>query len=107
MALGKRKPKQTSLWVVTSHLRTNGSHPFYRRVNEILKRAYLDAYIERICRKYSAPAVGHPRPRFRCFLVGDLEGIDSERSIVYRASDSRSLWGFLGLSQEEWTAAAW
>jgi len=60
MALGKRKPKQASLWVDTSHLRAHGSHPFYRRGNEILERANFDAYAERICRKYYAPTLGRP-----------------------------------------------
>ena len=107
MALGKRKPKQASLWVDTSHLRAHGSHPFYRRVNEILERANFDAYAERICRKYYAPTMGRPSIApgvyFRCFLVGYFEGIDSERGIAYRVSDSLSLREFLGLSLEERT----
>ena len=60
MALGKRKPKQASLWVDASHLRAHGSHPFYRRLNEILERANFDDYAERICRKYYAPTLGRP-----------------------------------------------
>ena len=107
MALGKRKPKQASLWVDTSHLRAHGSHPFYRRVNEILERANFDAYVERICRKYYAPTMGRPSIApgvyFRCFLVGYFEGIDSERGIAYRVADSLSLREFLGLSLEERT----
>jgi len=107
MALGRRKPKQASLWVDTSHLRAHGSHPFYRRVNEILRRANFDAYAERICRKYYAPSMGRPSIApgvyFRCFLVGYFEGIDSERGIAYRVSDSLSLREFLGLSLEERT----
>ena len=107
MALGKRKPKQASLWVETSHLRAHTSHPFYRRLNEILDRAKFDTYVERICRKYYAPAMGRPSIApgvyFRCFLVGYFEGIDSERGIAYRVSDSLSLREFLGLSLEERT----
>jgi transposase len=107
MALGKRKPKQASLWVDTSHLRAHASHPFYRRVNEILERANFDAYAERICRKHYAPTMGRPSIApgvyFRCFLVGYFEGIDSERGIAYRVADSLSLREFLGLSLEERT----
>jgi transposase len=105
MPLGKRKPKQTSLWVGTSHLRAHAAHPFYRRLHEILDRAKFDRYVERICRKYYAPTLGRPSIApgvyFRCFLAGYFEGIDSERGIAYRVSDSLSLREFLGLSLEE------
>jgi transposase len=107
MALGKRKQKQTSLWVETSQLQARGGHPFYSRLNEILDGAQFDTYAERICRKYYAPTMGRPSIApgvyFRCFLVGYFEGIDSERGIAYRVSDSLSLREFLGLSLEEQT----
>ena len=44
-----------------------------------------------------------PGVYFRCFLMGYFEGIDSERGIAYRVSDSLSLREFLGLSWEEQT----
>jgi transposase len=107
MALGKRRQKQTSFWVETSQLQARGSHPFYSRLNEVLDRAKFDTYAERICSKYYAPTMGRPSIApgvyFRCFLVGYLEGIDSERGIAYRVSDSLSLREFLGLSLEEQT----
>jgi len=107
MALGKRKQKQTSFWVETSQLQARGRHPFYNRLNEILARAKFDTYAERICRKYYAPTMGRPSIApgvyFRCFLVGYFEGIDSERGIAYRVSDSLSLREFVGLSLEEQT----
>ena len=107
MALGKRRQKQTSFWVETSQLQTRGRHPFYSRLNEILDRAKFDTYAERICRKYYAPRMGRPSIApgvyFRCFLMGYFEGIDSERGIAYRVSDSLSLREFLGLSLEEQT----
>ena len=107
MALGKRRQKQTSFWVETSQLQARGRHPFYSRLNEILERAKFDAYAERICRKYYATTMGRPSIApgvyFRCFLMGYFEGIDSERGIAYRVSDSLSLREFLGLSLEEQT----
>ena len=107
MALGKRKRKQTSLWVETSQLQARGRHPFYDRLNEILDRAKFDSYAERMSRKYYAPTMGRPSIApgvyLRCFLVGYFEGIDSERGIAYRVSDSLSLREFLGLSLEEQT----
>ena len=107
MALGKRKPKQISFWVETSRVQARGRHPFYSRLNEILHRAKFDHYVERICRKYYATTMGRPSIApgvyFRCFLMGYFEGIDSERGIAYRVSDSLSLREFLGLSLEEQT----
>ncbi len=107
MALGRRRPKQTSLWVETSQLQVRGRHPFYSRLNEILDRAKFDVYVERICRKYYALSMGRPSMApgvyFRCFLIGYFEGIDSERGIAYRVSDSLSLREFLGLSLEDQT----
>ena len=107
MALGKRRQKQTSFWVETSQLQVRGRHPFYSRLNEILDRAKFDTYAERICRKYYATTMGRPSIApgvyFRCFLMGYFEGIDSERGIAYRLSDSLSLREFLGMSLEEQT----
>src|SRR5947207_15681907 len=72
MALGKRRQKQTSLWVEASRLQARERHPFYSRVNEILEGAKFDTYAERICRKYYAKAMGRPSivpgVYFRCFL---------------------------------------
>lgn len=105
--MGKRRAKQASFWVEASQLQARGCHPFYSRLNEILERAKFDHYAERICRKYYAPTMGRPSIApgvyFRCFLVGYLEGIDSERGIAYRASDSLSLREFLGIGLEEQT----
>src|SRR5712692_2806217 len=107
MALGKRKAKQIPFWVETTQLQAHTQHPFYSRVNEILEKAKFDRYAERICRKYYAERMGRPSitpgTYFRCFFVGYLEGIDSERGIAYRVSDSLGLREFLGLSLEEQT----
>src|SRR6266446_3289541 len=93
------------MWVETSQLRARGRHPFYTRPNQILDKAKFDFYVERICRKYYATTMGRPSIApgvyFRCFLMGYFEGIDSERGIAYRLSDSLSLREFLGLSLEE------
>jgi transposase len=107
MALGKRRQKQTSFWVETSQLQARGRHPFYSRLNEMFDRAKFHTYAERICRKYYATTMGRPSIApgmyFRCFLMGYFEGIDSERGIAYRVSDSLSLREFLGMSLEEQT----
>jgi len=107
MAMGKRKEKQRSFWIETTHLEAPGRHPFYSRLNEILDEARFDYYVERICRKYYAAVMGRPSMApgvyFRCFLIGYFEGIDSDRGIAYRVADSLSLREFLGLSLEERT----
>jgi transposase len=88
-------------------LQARGRRPFHGRVNEILDQAKFDPCVERICRKCYAPTMGRPPIApgvyFRCFRVGYFEGIDLERGIAYRVSDSRSLREFLGLSLEEQT----
>ena len=107
MALGKKQAKQTAFWVETAQLQAHTQHPFYSWVNEILEKAKFDRYAERICRKYYAARMGRPSitpgTYFRCFFIGYFEGIDSERGIAYRASDSLGLREFLGLSLEERT----
>src|SRR5258707_12629299 len=107
MELGKRRQKQATFWVETSQLQARGRHPFYSRLNEILEGAKFDTYAERICRKYYAKTMGRPSitpgTYFRCFFIGYFEGIDSERGIAYRVSDSLGLREFLGLSLEERT----
>ena len=107
MALGKKKAVQNCLWIETTQLQAHTQHPFYSRVNEILEKAKFDRYAERICRKYYAERMGRPSiapgTYFRCFFIGYFEGIDSERGIAYRVSDSLCLREFLGLSLEERT----
>jgi transposase len=95
------------MWIEASQLQVRGPHPFYSKLNEILDRAKFDFYVERICRKYYAQKMGRPSlvpgVYFRCFLIGYLEGIDSERGIAYRLSDSLSLRQFLGMGLDEQT----
>src|SRR5258707_13407240 len=93
------------MWVETSQLQARGRHPSSSRLNEILEGAKFDSYAERICRKYYAKTMGRPSIApgvyFRCFLMGYFEGIDSERGIAYRVSDSLSLREFL--DRVEWS----
>ena len=106
MALGKRRQKQTSLWVEASQLQARGRHPFYSRVNEILDEAKFDTYTERIYRKYYAKTMGRPSIApgvyFRCFLMGYFEGIASERGIAEEFSTASpvSLYGSTKLASE-------
>lgn len=106
MAIGKRKStRQEDLWVATSELTRSAGHPFYERVNGLLAGAGFDAFVEGRCAKFYAEKMGRPglAPSVyaRMLLVGYFEGLDSERGIAWRCSDSLSLRGFLGLNLSE------
>jgi hypothetical protein len=60
MAMGKRKhARQPSMWVATTDLPA-ASHPFYARLNQLLREQGFDDF---------------------------AEGLDSERGIAWRAAD--------------------
>jgi transposase len=102
MALGKRKRhvKQTSMWVATHDLPRNAAHPFYTRLNQILDARSFDGYVEGLCERLYVEEgrPGLPPGRyFRLLLIGYFEGLDAERAIAWRASDSFALRECLGL----------
>jgi transposase len=102
MAMGKhRRKRQASLWVATQDLPRSAAHPFYERLNRLLDDAGFDAFVEGACAKFYAPVLGRPGLApgryFRLLLLGYFEGLDSERAIAWRASDSLSVRAFLGL----------
>lgn len=105
MAIGKRKKVQESLWVSTSELPRSPGHPFYARLNRILAASGFDPFVEAYCQKFYAPLMGRPSLTpgryFRLLLVGYFEGLDSERGMSWRASDSLAIRGFLELGHSE------
>jgi transposase len=104
LALGKRKRlRQPALWVTTTDLPTAASHPFYRRLNHLLREHGFDDFAEGQCARFYADTMGRPSlPSgiVRLLLIGYFEGIDSERSIPWRAADSFTLRDFLGVGLE-------
>jgi len=102
MALGKRKPVQQPLFISTASLNVR-SHPFYEAVNKVLDAHHFEPFVEQRCAGFYDDGGKGGRPGlapgiyFRCLLVGYFEGIDSERGIDWRCSDSNSLKLFLGL----------
>jgi len=80
-------------------------HPFYRRLNAILESSGFDSFVEKACRRFYAPVMGRPSLTlgryFRLLLIGYFEGLDSERGIAWRASDSLAIRSFLGLALDE------
>ena len=106
MAIGKRiGDRQEELWIATADLARSAGHPFYEQVNRLLAEARFDEYVEKLCAKFYAGTVGRPGVPpgvyVRMLLVGYFEGIDSERGIAWRCSDSLSLRGFVGLTLSE------
>jgi transposase len=103
MAMGRRrKHQQGQIWVEEKALAKGPSHPFYKRLNEVLERHGFDCFVEGLAAKFYAPRMGRPSlpppVYFRLLLIGYFEGIDSERGIAWRVADSLTLREFLGLA---------
>jgi len=102
MALGRRGEQEHAMWVATTSLPRSAGHPFYRRLNVLLAEAEFDRFAEAQCAPYYAETQGRPSIPpgiyFRMLLVGFFEGIDAQRGIAWRCSDSLALREFLGLS---------
>jgi transposase len=107
MAMGRRKKRvrQEGLWIPSAVLPVGASHPFYQRLNQILDEKKFDEYVETICEQFYADEVGRPGMApgiyFRLLMVGYFEGIDSERGIAWRASDSLSIRSFVRIALDE------
>ena len=107
MAMGRRRKRvrQEGLWTPTAALPMGASHPFYERLNQILDEKKFDEYVETICERFYADEVGRPGLApgiyFRLLMVGYFEGIDSERGIAWRASDSLSIRSFVRIALDE------
>lgn len=101
MAMGKKRGGQPDLWLAATDLPQSPGHPFYEKLNEILRDCGFDRFCGERCAEYYAedgrPSIP-PGTYFRLLLVGFFEGISSERGICWRCSDSLSLRSFLGLS---------
>lgn len=105
MGRRSKQAKQESLWVPAAELPVGASHPFYRKLNEILDEERFDEFVESQCAAFYAERMGRPSLSpgiyFRALLVGYFEGIDSERGIAWRASDSLSIRHFLRVGLDE------
>jgi transposase len=93
------------MWVAVTDLPTAVSHPFYRRLNQLLREHGFDDFTEAQCASFYAETMGRPGLPpgiyFRLLLIGYFEGIDSERGIAWRAADSLALRDFIGVSLED------
>ena len=101
MAMGRQKDGQGDLMVSWSEMPRSPGHVFYDRLQLVLIEGGFDAFAEASCRPYYAARMGAPSVPpgryFRMHLVGYFVGIDSERGLEWRCSDSLSLRAFLRL----------
>ena len=105
MALGKRRARQQEFLVTTNSLPKSPGHPFYVKLNKLLREADFDEWVEGLCEEYYADEVGRPSippgVYFRMLFVGYFEGIQAQRGIAWRCSDSLSIRSFLGLAVDK------
>ena len=99
MAMGRQTERQGDLMVTWSDLPRSPGHVFYDRLQQVLVDAEFDRFVETTCKPYYSENMGTksvpPGRYFRMHLVGYFEGIDSERGLEWRCSDSLSLRDFL------------
>lgn len=97
--------RQEQLWTPTSSLPVSASHPFYERLNRVLDEKSFDDFVEALCEPFYAETMGRPGLApgiyFRLLMVGYFEGVDSERGIAWRASDSLSIRSFVRIALDE------
>ena len=105
MAMGREGDRQGDLIVTWAEMPRSPGHVFYDRLQKVLMRGGFDAFVEKTCKPYYAPRMGAPSlppgRYFRMHMVGYFEGIDSERGIAWRCSDSLSLRDFLRLENRD------
>lgn len=102
MAMGKREDEQQqNLFITHDMLPRSPGHVFYRKLNRLLSEGGFDRWIEALCEPHYCRGKGRPSVPpgvyFRMLLVGYFEGINSQRGIAWRCSDSLSLREFLGI----------
>ena len=101
MALGRREPSQSEMWVAAKDLPRSVGHVFYTKLNRLLADADFDRRIEELCRPYYAEELGRPSIApgvyVRMLFVGFFEGLVSQRAIAWKCADSLSVREFLGV----------
>ena len=100
MGMGRRPAEaQNELWIDTREIATAPGHPFYDRLNKLLRGARFDDFVEELCEPYyvkgGRPSIP-PGTYFRMVFIDYFEGIDSQRQTAWRCQDSLTLRKFLG-----------
>ncbi len=107
MSMGRHREKQQPLWLGPGELPRSPGHRFYEKLDELLREADFDRKVEALCAEHyeddgtgGRPSIA-PGLYFRMLFIGYFEGIESERGLEWRCSDSLSLRDFLGLVPKE------
>src|SRR5271157_4615967 len=105
MAMGREGEVPGDLMMTWAEMPRSPGHVFYDHLQKLLAEAGFDAFVEETCKPYYAPRMGAPSlppgRYFRMHMVGYFEGLDSERGIVWRWAESRSLGDFLRLGKRD------
>jgi len=105
MAMRREAEVQGDLVVTWAEMPRSPGHAFYDRLQNLLSEAGFDVFVETECKPFYAPRMGAPSlppgRYFRMHMIGYFEGIDSERGIAWRCSDSLSLREFLRLASRD------
>src|SRR5690348_6148027 len=105
MALGRQRDRQAEMLMAWSAMPRSPGHIFYDRLQAEFVPAGFDGFVEGQCAPYYAARRGRPSlppgRYFRMLLVGYFEGINSERGLEWRCTDSLSLREFLRLGERE------
>jgi transposase len=105
MAMRRSNAVQDDLMAIWAEMPRSPGHAFYDRLQEVLREAGFDAFVEETCKPYYASRMGAPSlppgRYFRLHMIGYFEGLHSERGIAWRCADWFSLRDFLRLSNRE------
>ena len=105
MVMRREREVQGDLVVTWAEMPRSPGHVFYDKLQKLLNEAGFDGFVEALCKPFYAPRMGAPSlppgRYFRMHMVGYFEGIDSERGITWRCSDSYSLRDFLRLAHRD------
>ena len=98
MAMGKQNDDvQGDLWIATSALPKASGHPFYQKLNAVLKEHGFDAFAEAECAQYYAETMGRPSippgMYFRMMFIGYFEGHCFYRSKLGEPADIFFIFG--------------
>lgn len=53
MSMGRRdRERQSAMWLATNEVARSPGHPFYVRLNEVLKSAGFDQRVEELCASF-------------------------------------------------------
>src|SRR5271165_1970013 len=78
MAMGRAEGVQGDLMATWAELPRSPGHAFYDRLQELLREAGFDVFVEGVCKPYYAPRMGAPSlppgRYFRMHMIGYFEG---------------------------------